>query len=339
VQRAAVQVSVDVHDIYSSSTVHLRAQSTDQFALELGHGHIFEIDTGVRVSSESAASSASGEVHALDLNVTGVFGQKPVESGETISLGGGPGVSRAEYGVRFFPFISSILDLSFRLTGGEISSVVVLVRPEIRLLWDLAKVDTASNNGVDQLDEPTIVIAHSPGGWRQALIFDEQRPDAFAITLPAVASGRLLTRSVLYPLVVWFGSLVTVFAAAQLLNTDAIVAAVGASWTLGLREWLLSERAHQITLGQALLVAQGLSVSIWAAALVWIPTWACVGVVAVLATGGAWLIRTAASFEYTTVLPTLLAKTWGRCTIVLEARRASRRKRLGLSSFDHESRI
>lgn len=337
-QPGSVQISADIHDIYSSSTVKLYAQSKDRFTLELAHGSIFEVSTGVRLSTDRATSSASGEVEILDVSITGVFGQRPIESRESVRLGGGPGISRAEYGVRFFPFVSSLLDLSFNLLGGEISSVIVLVRPEVRLLWDLASV-TVNDRGAAQVNHPRTVIAHSPGGWRQALIFDDHRPKAFAITMPAVASGRLLTRSVLYPLVVWFGSLVTVFAAFHLLNTGAVVAAVGASWTLGLREWLLSERAHQITLGQALLAAQGFSVSVWAAAIVLLPTWGCIFVAAGLAAAGVWLIRMVASFEYRTVLPTLLARVWGRCTLILEARRASQRKRLGLSGFDHESRV
>jgi hypothetical protein len=80
------------------------------------------------------SSLKDGETNQIAISVIGVYAQLPTVLNADLRYGKGPGVERAEYGVRFYPFISSILRFSFRLQHGHIRALRVHNDEEIRLL-------------------------------------------------------------------------------------------------------------------------------------------------------------------------------------------------------------
>jgi hypothetical protein len=328
--RDGVELIAAVRDTYAFSTVRICAAAEHPFSLDVSPAHVYTTKRGFTEGSSLVHSAGADGLWEIDADITGVFAQLPVRAGEELRYGRGPGIERAEYGVRFYPFFSSVLKLRLAVSRG-LRSVTVEDRAEVRLLWDRAS-QLRHDGSTEQL-----VRAHSPSGWRQTFRYSPAAPTV-ELTVPVVASRRFLFRVVVFPLVTFAGSLVAVFAAHVLLDSEAVVAALGASATLLLREAVQSERAHQANLGNALLGVEGLLVLAWAAGLTLLPTAVMIGIAVVLVAAGVSLVGLTGRFEYVGRLPWPLASTWARAATALERWRARRRSRVGISPFDHGGR-
>lgn len=310
----------------------MRASSLSNFALEVHESRIYYTEYGVQQSA-SLVSSLKNEqqLEEIVVSVIGVYAQVPTVLDAELRYGRGPGIARAEYGVRFYPYISSILRFNFNIRDGHIRALKVNNGPEIRLLWSQASFK-------DEIgEELPRQVAHSSVGWQESLAWlpVSKRPQALLIQLPVRASSRTISTSILHPMFTWLATMVGITLAWQLATPAVVVASVIGSWSFLLREWAASARAHQINLLTAIFIFQGAAAAAWGFTL-------HQGRLAASILGGILVLLTidlffaSVRFDYRGYLPKRIAVPWAWVAISLERLRARRRRKLSLTGFDYE---
>jgi hypothetical protein len=244
--------------------------------------------------------------------------------------GQAPGTERAEYTVRFHPFISSWLRFRVDAGGSVVGALAVSVPPELRIVWArsaLVDEDTGDRLARDE--------GHEPNGWKEALSFMQPRERSSRVYLeaPVISSGRYLTGRLLNPIFSWLGSLVVIFVASLIGDVSLTVGLVGGAWVFLLREWSGSERSHQLNFLSAVFLIEAVIAAVWAAASL-VGTIPTIVVASVVVAGTVDLVRAAIPFEYRGRLPRRYEAIWAPITVWLERRRAKRRTSAGVSGFD-----
>lgn len=333
--RTGVRVHLTLGEIFSHSTIEVSACAPEPFRLNFRDRAVFSMDVGTQEDESTIRAVRAGEQYEIRTRIVGAIAHVPVDQNAQLHHGIAPGVSRAEYTVRFFPFVSSSVFLSVRSSPLPIQELAVIDTDDVRSIWSpTSLVDERSNVLPRQ-------SAHFPGGWSQALRWQDPplQPHEAVLTLPVRASGRALVKAILYPTVTWVAGLMGIALAVAFANTGVALTAVAAVWAFLLREWTMSPRAHQVNLATAMFALQALGAGLWAGAIA-VGGWAIAAVSTVFLLVVLLLIRLATRFEYSGRLPRWIDRPWGRVAVLLEKRRAAARAALGVSEFDYrESRM
>lgn len=329
--RSDVDIQVTVNGIHSFHLLEVRAASLAPFGLRVLDSRIYFTEQGEQESETLVEAIEEGQVFRVAISVIGVYAQLPTKLDADLRYGKGPGIERVEYGVRFFPYTSSILRFNFELHKGRIRALQVNNGEEVRLLWSHA----SFRNEVGQ--EIPRQVAHSRTGWQEAMAWltAEDRPHVFLLQLPVRASSRTIAKSILHPMFTWMASMVGITLAAELATSEVIVAAVIGTWSFLLREWSGSTRAHQINLLSGIFVFQATAAAIWGIALDQSVLWATIVGVS-LAIFSLDLFIASVRFEYRGYLPRRFAVPWSWIARTLERLRARRRRKLKVTGFDYE---
>jgi hypothetical protein len=236
-----VDVEITVNGIYSHHLLVIRAFSLSKFSLEVHESRIYYTEYGVQQSEFLVASLKKGEFEEICTSIIGVYAQLPIGRHADLRYGQAPRAERAEYGVRFFPYISSALRFNFSLQDGHIRALKVTNGPEIRLLWSQASFKDETGQELPRQ------VAHGSTGWQESLAWlpASKRPRTLLIQLPVRASSRTISTSILHPMFTWLATMVGITLAWQLASPAVVVASVIGSWSFLLREWAASTRAHQ----------------------------------------------------------------------------------------------
>jgi hypothetical protein len=326
-----VDIELRVEDVYTHSPVEVRAFGETAFTLTVPGCTVFAVASGFREAVDAVRSVQREGGFEVRAEVVGAFAHLPIGR-DVLRYGVAPGVERDEYTIRFFPFASSSLRLTCRIEGGTIIGFGVAPAPGLRLLWDEGTLRDGDGRALPRQH------AHSTtGGWRNSLAWlpPDDQPSVVTLALPVRVQQRALTRNVLAPLLTWIASLAAVALAAELGTAEVVAATVGAAWAVILRDWIASERAHQLNLLNAMFVAEAVGTAAWGLALAaggWVT--ACVGVLIMLPVID--IARATLRFEYAGRLPRHLAVPWASASRWLEGRRARRRAALDVPAFDHE---
>jgi hypothetical protein len=322
-----------VDGIHSFHLVELEAVSFSPFDLELSGVTLYSFDWG-EPETANVIHGVSDQIRfAVRARLFGGFAQVPTKPSQAADLrfGRGPGVERVEYGVRFYPFVSSVIRVAFKLRKNHIRAVHFRNGPDVRLLWSQAFF--VGENGRELPRQ----VSHSHSGWQESLgwLDVDARPTGLVFQVPVRASGRALSKTILRPMFTWVASLVGITLAAQLATTEVVIASVIGTWSFLLREWSDSARSHQVNLLTAILIFHALSAAVWGVA-------ASLGGLIQLLAGVLFagftldLFIAAVRFEYRGRLPRRLAIPWSIIARSLERLRARRRRKLSVAGFDHE---
>lgn len=332
---AAVAISAELREIYSHSTVIVSATSSGPFAISFPESTIWWPAVGDRTSRHTIRSTNGSERCEAVAEVVGAFAHLPVDTRDrNLRYGRAPGAGRAEYGVRFFPFVSSHLRLVLQLDNAHLVDAFSMTYPaEVRLAWEAGSL--AGNDGAQLRRD----VAHFPSGWRESLSWlpEAERPSRLVLSIPVRASGRGLAPTMFYPLLTWLASLVAIAVAIHFGKAEVVAAAVAASWAFLLQQWITSPRAHQVCLHSALFVVLAALEAAWGVAAGH-ALWIGVSVAALLLAVAADIVRSSLAFEYTGRLPRRWALPWSAAALLLERRRTARRRSAGALDFDHQQR-
>jgi len=326
-----VDIEITVNGIHSFHLLEVRASSLSSFSLEVHESRIYYSEYGVQQSESLVSSLKKDLFEVVVVSIIGVYAQLPTVLDAQLRYGKGPGVARAEYGVRFYPYISSILRFNFNVRDGHVRALKVNNGPEIRLLWSQASFKDETGQELPRQ------VAHSSIGWQESLAWlpASKRPQSLLIQLPVRASSRTISTSILHPMFTWLATMVGITLAWQLATPAVVVASVIGSWSFLLREWAASARAHQINLLTAIFIFQGAAAAAWGFTLHQGKIAASIlGFILVIFTMD--LFFASVRFDYRGYLPKRIAVPWAWIAINLERLRARRRKKLNLTDFDYE---
>jgi len=328
---AEVDLEITINGIYSFHLLEVQASSLKSFSLEVHDSRIYYAAFGTQMSETSATAIPQDGIFRIVLSIIGTYAQLPTVLGAELRYGKGPGVERVEYGVRFYPYVSSAMRFSFSLQHGNVRAFKVNNGEDVRLLWSQASIKDQAGK------EMRRHVAHSSTGWQEALAWlpAPQRPQSLLIHLPVRASTRAISKSILHPSFTWLASMVAITLAAQLATPEVVVAAVVGSWSFLLREWADSARAHQLNLLSGIFIFEGVSAAAWGFTLERARLAAYVlGAFLILFTID--LLFASVRFEYRGYLPARVALPWAWTAKTLEKLRARRRRKLHVAGFDWE---
>jgi len=309
----------------------VRAASFAPFRLRVLDSRIYFTEQGQQESETLVEAIEEEKVFRAAISVIGVYAQLPTELDADLRYGKGPGTERVEYGVRFFPYTSSILRFNFELDKGRIRALRVNNGEEVRLLWSHASFRNEVGHEIPRQ------VAHSHTGWQEAMAWLtlEERPHALLLQLPVRASSRTVAKSILHPMFTWMASMVGIALAAELATSEVIVAAVIGTWSFLLREWSGSARAHQINLLSGIFIFQAMAAAVWGIALNQSVSLAAIVGIS-LAIFSLDLFVASVRFEYRGYLPRRFAVPWSWVARTLEILRARRRRKFKVTGFDYE---
>jgi len=324
-----VRMTVAVDEIHSHSLVRIEASGGEAFALSFPSATVFSIRDGERSGAASVRSGVGKST--VDAAVVGTMAQLPVDKLADLRFGRAPGLSRPEYGVRFFPFVSSIFELQVECTGGRIVDVDFVISSEFRAVWSLARFEDLTGRNL------TRSVAHDVDGWREALAYEDGGTASINLSIPVRAAGRALVKTVVFPMLTWLASLVAILLASYFGTIQVVLGVVAASWAVIVRDLSSTKRAHQVTILTGICVFElisALTVGLLAdLARPWI-TFAYLAVVLVVVIDG---LAAVSAFEYVGRLPRRWCVPWGLVSTSLERMRARRRSSAGVVAFDHEA--
>ena len=242
---------ISAESIYDGSPVTIEARALTELQLRLS-GNAIGFGPGcVGVGDGSAwRSELHDGAHVVRVEVLGWIRERPVaESGEGTS---------EQYGMRYYPFVSSVVSGTVDLEVGAIDTVDLHLPDEIRVMWFQSSV---------QFDDRRVEPVHAYGATDSRWIYrdDKSAKTRVNLDLGARLGGAQLARIVDFPLYYWVLSLAGLVIAARAAdNATVLVTAVGALWTVMLRQWSSSRLPQQNTLLTAAYAAAATGAAVWA---------------------------------------------------------------------------
>jgi hypothetical protein len=239
----------------------------------------------------------------LEFEAFGLFCETKVRPTEDPRDFGGE-TAHNQYGMRYYPYVSSTLTGRIIIAGVPLGLVVVDLPDAYRVIWHGASV-LAPGAG------PSI-LHHGYGLQRSRFIFtwsEQTQPGEYNIEIHARMGGAKLLRLLRFPL---YYAIPTLFllAVASFSQTSVLMGALGAAWIFLLQQWSAADLPQRNTLLAHVYAIEAVVIAAWA--LIWSrlqPLAASLFTVPVLAIG-AILFVAYTTFEQTGRLPALVERYW-----------------------------
>ncbi|WCN13650.1 hypothetical protein GV054_11890 [Marinomonas mediterranea] len=265
---SGVSVSITADSIYLDSLATITMSSSKSFEVEVSND-IVAIEKGVSSDvANSIKSIESDNRQVVEVVVTQIFRERRVSCNHRNTL-------MNAYGMRFYPFVSSMLMSEIKISNQPIDIILIDLPDSYRILWNKA---TVLGDGSFKA-----YLKHAFGIERSTYIFrwDDDSDEFKSIDLDVAVrlGGKALLRITNFPFMYWLLSLFIVAIASTSDKTSILLASVGAAWIFMLRQWNLSNAPQENTLLTHAYLIHGLFIPIWAAtwhfysffALGWMP--------------------------------------------------------------------
>jgi hypothetical protein len=338
-EAARVRIELCLDSIYRNSLLSLQAFGTKGFSLRCLTGPWNSERTVPALAAYVEKGSVEGDAlvgqadaRRADVVATMAAGfyEKLVAAGpdETPSSEGEPGDERVpppirpvvrmrrsqraaeQYGMRFYPFVSSTLEVTFDTPDARIDALTVRLSQDVRpveyaalLIGNetVAPVDTTSGDEV-------ILIYDLPEGARKV-----------DLALPLRIGGPRLAHAYNYPLVYWGLGLAGVALTARI-KPDFTLAAVVALAVFLVQQWRHHERPQRLSLLHGFYVLGGALTAGWG--YIWANASTALHVIATVVVLALWVsgIHLILRFERSGDLPLPVAWTWSWAARLLERR-------------------
>lgn len=214
-----MQLSISADSIYQGSICRLIASSHEQFNVS-PRARILAYAKGTPFSTGIGSAEDKGK-HSVELSVVGALTET--------STGYGTSGSASQYGMSYFPFVSSHFFLEVSVTS-ELSDIVVEVPSNFRIIWQSARAIS-----------PTGEIASlgtSYGEKVSTYIFSWKGPQpkgCFLVEFDIRVGGPSLLKAAYFPVYYYVIALVAVAAAGTAEYTNVFLGALAAAWVFLLR--------------------------------------------------------------------------------------------------------
>lgn len=205
----AVFVEMAFDNVYASAVGRLKCTASDTFALTLpGPARLVALEVG-EVEGGCLRPVLDKGVYTLKLSVCGLVREAPLGCAEA----GGP---VATYGMQYYPYLSSVVEVDLRVTGGQVACLALALPEACRVIWFRALEGACVMNGVPAR------MQHSQGEKESAYLFlPPARRQAGApacrvqASVPVVLGGKEYMRALILPACYFVVSLLLVPLLAQ----------------------------------------------------------------------------------------------------------------------------
>ncbi len=255
----------------------------------------------------------------LEISVIGLFNEKTVTwHGEELGN---------HYGMRFYPFISSIIRGAFYCSC-QVENISIVLPNSFRFIF--------ANSIVFQNDVSS-VLRHSYGDDYSTYVFtwDEEIPSSGDYQLfadvPVRLGGRSLLRIVRFPIYYWIGALIAIALLSFTDNISVVIGSVAASWVFMLKRWDSSSLPQSETILTFFYLIFGALLGIWG--FLWkLVGWKALFMAIPILVLVFFVLRAVKHFDETGELPQSFAKFYADGVI----RRDRRRERESRRNDSHQ---
>ncbi len=213
----------------------------------------------------------------------------------------------SQYGMRYYPFVSSFLKINVQAKDQPLSRVVIDLPEEFRAIWYGANVLSPK--------KARAVLNHSYGEKRSKFFFYWNEPcdkvGTTELSIPFRLGSTSLLKIVQFPMYYWLLSLFVIAAASFTDKISIFLASIAGTWIFMLRYWNSSNLPQENTvLTRGYIIAGGF-------APIWGLSWKSFGWISILWLVPLWCIvgyvqSLVKQFKYTGLLPEALEKYWVR---------------------------
>jgi hypothetical protein len=226
-----VYVKISLPSIYSASLAEVTIKGGAAFSADLP-GTIVAVEAGV-ADGQCVRAVGKDQDFTVCATVLGLVTERSTRAGQ-VSQAGPDG----SYGMRFYPFVSSVVVGAIDIVGGVVASLQVETPNDFRLIWYGAHAECGGpgrlHHSFDRSKSCFVLTFPAPN---QRLVF----------TLPIRLSSERLMRLVSFPILYWLLALAGIAVATFLDKPSVAIAAVLATWTFMLRQWNGSDLPQQNT--------------------------------------------------------------------------------------------
>lgn len=238
---------VSFESIYMHSLATIEITHNEEFKINFNSWKIIELDHGEEKRDGLILSVLDENKHRIKMKVADFISEKPVYQKASFALGN-------HYGMRFFPFISSIIDHNFSINTTSPINFLISVPDKFRFIYSKSTI-----NGEH--------FKHSYGVSNSEYLFelgltDKSNQDV-NINLAIRLGGSNFLGLITFPIVYWMISLLAVVMASIAGNMGVVVGAIAAVWLFILRHWKNSNLPQQDTILTKLYATSAVILGVW----------------------------------------------------------------------------
>ncbi len=245
-----IYLQIKADSIYAHSLVIIHLSSDMPFSFQI-KGEIISLVKG-KIDGLDIRSIKEENTYVAYAEVLGLLNERPIFPG----IVGGP---QNSYGMRYYPFVSSCLNLEVHTFTAQIESVVIDLPDAYRIIWDEVEIEGVENS--------SSLLKHAYGPERSKYLISlnpsNHHKQILKILIPMRLGGARLLKLAHFPIYYWILSLLATSLAALQDDILILVAAIGAVWTFFLQQWSNSDLPQRNTLLTHLYLLSGASILAW----------------------------------------------------------------------------
>lgn len=321
---SSVSIRIKTEAIYLHSIAVLSFSSDSPFLVGLPSTlDVIQVAKGKRVTQDDESGDTNlfqshkteKKTHSVEVSAIGLFNERKASWGHD-ELGN-------RYGMRFYPFVSSIIRGKFTCSQ-PIESVIIEIPNSYRFIF--------AQSNITQNENPSL-LRHSYGEDHSLYVFtwdkEEVKPsDEYQLFADVSVrfGGRSLLRIVQFPIFYWLGALIAIALLSLTDNIYVVLGAVAAAWVFLLERWDSSSLPQKGTILTHFYLLFG------AVLLIWGILWCVLGIKTIYIMGPVILLMFILSlwgtkrFNETGELPRWFARFYAEKVIGLDRKRARRKR-------------
>jgi hypothetical protein len=257
-----LSVRLSTNSIYAHSIIVFKAISQEEFSVEFSSGKILSVLLGRVEETFRIFSVKNGDQHVIEIEILNWINEKVVNRNKPA----GKSNPENRYGMRYYPFVSSMIEGGFKVNGGNLIAIILDIPDKFRIIWYGAEIKDP--NGVRS------EIDHSYGKDISTYIFqwngDTIGKGYFEIKLPVRIGASSILNLVNFPLFYLILALIGVSLASLADKPSYLVAAIATSWVFMLRRWRSSNLPQRNTILTHGYIIAGTIVLLWGIAWKWL---------------------------------------------------------------------
>lgn len=260
---STVYIEMSFDGIYSFAVCKLKLHSSTAFSLVLPEFiKISQLAKGLPKNNLEVLAAEDKGVFLIELSAIGFINEVPIRCGDNSS-------DVESYGMQYFPFVSSAVNIDFKITGLNVGAISINFPDKYRVIWfrqnleiNCKKLELSHSQG-----EKDSVYVFTPMKKQAESIIDQNGKDIVEVVkgkIPVRMGGKEYLRIVTFPSLYFCISLIVVSILALQDKPNLTYGAVAAGWVLMLRHFNAANAPQLNTILKDIYFILGIVLLIWA---------------------------------------------------------------------------